>query len=356
MNAVARSTIPSRLRPAVNFERCAFAHARATFENCSVSHVFKTSWPDDAVSPLVTKAASAPATTTTSGWAAALATQAASDFVQTLSPLSAAAGVFARALGLSLGGVNTIALPRRATPPAAGDVPWIEQGQPIPVGQLSVSGGAILGPTRKLALVVATTNETMRASAAEAVFTSMLRESAAVSLDATFFSDLAATDARPAGILNGIAAQSATSGGGTSALTDDLELLAGAIAATAGDMVIICNPRQAFAIRIRLGSNFTIPVLASRSVPAGTVIALDPLAIAVAFGVEPEFQSSQEAVIHTESSSPAAISSAGSPNTVAAPVRSLWQTDCTALRCLLPAAWVLRSPGAVAWLEDATWG
>jgi hypothetical protein len=54
-----------------------------------------------------------------------------------------------------------------------------------------------------------------------------------------------------------------------------------------------------------------------------------------------------------EDTSPQQIGTA--PNVVAAPARSLWQTDSIAIRCILDAAWALRSTGAVAWVQSATW-
>jgi hypothetical protein len=275
--------------------------------------------------------------------------------VGTLAPTSAAAAVFAKAFRASLAGIASLSLPRRASPPAAADVPWFEQGQPIPVGQLSVSGGATLGPPKKLAIIIGLTRQTMESSAAESVLTDMLRESVSFSLDASVFSTLAATDARPAGILNGIAGLTATAGGGTAAMEGDLEKLATAVSDAAGDVVLATHPRQALAIRIRK-PDLKIPVYSTRAIAAGTVIMLDPQALAVAFGTEPRFEAGIEPVIHHDDTTPLPISTAGSPNTVAAPARSLWQTDRVALRCILPAAWVLRQTGTVAWLSSATWG
>ena len=45
----------------------------------------------------------------------------------------------------------------------------------------------------------------------------------------------------------------------------------------------------------------------------------------------------------------------GSPPTVAAPTRSLWQTAAIGLRCLIDADWLLRRTGAVATITGVTW-
>jgi hypothetical protein len=40
---------------------------------------------------------------------------------------------------------------------------------------------------------------------------------------------------------------------------------------------------------------------------------------------------------------------------VAAPQRSLFQTDSLALRMVLPLNWVMRRTGVVAWTQNVTW-
>jgi hypothetical protein len=95
--------------------------------------------------------------------------------------------------------------------------------------------------------------------------------------------------------------------------------------------------------------------LPSLGVQPGTVIGLDPAALASAYGAEPEISSSKEAVIH-EDSAPLAIASPGTPPVIAAPTRSLWQSDCIATLLILRAAWTWRAAGCVAWISTASWG
>jgi hypothetical protein len=49
------------------------------------------------------------------------------------------------------------------------------------------------------------------------------------------------------------------------------------------------------------------------------------------------------------------LSTVGSPSVVAAPMRSAFQTDVTALRSILPIDWALRRAGAVAVVNGTTW-
>jgi hypothetical protein len=56
-----------------------------------------------------------------------------------------------------------------------------------------------------------------------------------------------------------------------------------------------------------------------------------------------------------EDTTPLDIGTAGSPATVAAPVKSMWQTDSLALRLILPTNWTIRRAGVVAWVAGVTW-
>jgi hypothetical protein len=56
-----------------------------------------------------------------------------------------------------------------------------------------------------------------------------------------------------------------------------------------------------------------------------------------------------------EDTSPAQISSVASPNTVAAPVQSMFQTAQIALRMLMDITWAMRRTGMVQWIDDADW-
>ena len=64
---------------------------------------------------------------------------------------------------------------------------------------------------------------------------------------------------------------------------------------------------------------------------------------------------SDSATLHLEDTAPAELVAAGSPGVVAAPQRSLFQTDSLALRMVMPLNWVKRRPGTVAWVQNVTW-
>jgi hypothetical protein len=59
--------------------------------------------------------------------------------------------------------------------------------------------------------------------------------------------------------------------------------------------------------------------------------------------------------LHMEDTSPLALSATGTPNTVAAPIRSLWQTDSIGIRAILSIAYTTRAPNAVSFITGVTW-
>jgi hypothetical protein len=85
------------------------------------------------------------------------------------------------------------------------------------------------------------------------------------------------------------------------------------------------------------------------------VILVDAAAFFSATGDVANFSVSDQATLHMEDTAPLPISATGSPNVVAAPVRSLWQTDSLGIRMLLDINWAMVRPGLVAWTQAVTW-
>jgi len=82
-----------------------------------------------------------------------------------------------------------------------------------------------------------------------------------------------------------------------------------------------------------------------------SVVAAD---FATATGDVPRFAVSNEATLH-EDDAPGPISTVGTPNVVAAPIRSLFQTDSMAIRLSLYVTWVMRRTGMVASVSPVIW-
>jgi hypothetical protein len=277
------------------------------------------------------------------------------DFVGSLGSQSAGARLIDAGLRLSLDGVNTVLIPQRSGMPDAA-LAWVGEAGAFPVKQYTTAS-ATLGPTRKLVASAAVTRETIDGGNGQAVISTLLREDLAASLDASLFSATAASSSRPAGILAGVGALAATAGGGVGAMNSDLEKLAAAIGAAGGDIgntVFVAAPGQAFAAGLQ-PRTVNLNIWPSRVLTAGTIIAINASAFISGFGSTPRVEASTEAIFHAEDTSPLAIGTAGAPNTVAAPVRSAWQSDVILIRAILSAAWTMRSTGQVQFITSTTW-
>src|SRR5262249_45906536 len=138
--------------------------------------------------------------------------------------------------------------------------------------------------------------------------------------------------------------------------TSDIGKLAAAVAAIAGNgpIVFVCAPEQAVSLKLWAPNSFRYPVLASSALADGVVIAIAANALVNANDPAPRFAEARDATIHMDTS-PAAVSTPGAPNVVAAPLRSLWQTDTIGLRMILQVAWGLRNSGGLAWTDSTVW-
>ena len=96
------------------------------------------------------------------------------------------------------------------------------------------------------------------------------------------------------------------------------------------------------------------PIIDSGTVPAGTVIFMDAADFVTAADDAPRFEVSDQATLHMEDTTPLNIGTAGSPATVAAPSQSMFQTDCMALRLIMPMDWLMRR-ASLAWVSSVTW-
>ena len=328
----------------ISLARAIVAQANARLDrNTHAAEYAAAAWPNDPTVPMVLRAAVNPTLTSN---AAALMPMTA-QFVEALGGLSAAGALVNAGISLTSFGRGTVSVPSFAP----GESQFVAENAPIPVEQFA-SAGPTLSPY-KLATILVLTGELMDYSNADTLMRAALTESVALGLDKVLFSNQAAVPGlHPAGILNGIAALTPTStaGGKTDAMAGDVQLLLTAIAPVAGGgWLIIASPAQAAALLFRLAQ--AVPnVVASSALPAGTVIAIAPRAFVSAIEA-PRVDSSIEAVLHMDDS-PAAIANGGG---VAAPGRSLFQTNSVGLRVIAPASWALRSPNAVAWMSGVNW-
>jgi hypothetical protein len=343
---------PSAPRPADHLVRAALAVLRSETQHLlQEDAVVRQLYPGDAVSALLVRAATSPASLTSAEWAGALASTAVADFVGGLGPVSAAAQLIATSLQLDLGRYAHVRVPG-LVPTAALPV-FVGEGREIPVNRM-LFGSATLGPT-KVAVIVPFTREAVEGTAAEAIVRTTLRECIGLSLDAAMFSALAdVTGERPAGLLHSVTPLDPTAGGGNEAMIGDLVKLATAVAPVAGlSITFVASPDLALKLALR-GGEMPYRILSSFALAAGTILAVANNALAVAIDPAPEMTVSKSALLHMDTA-PSPIGTAGSPPVVAAPAQSMYQVDALALRCILGVSYGLRAPGAVAVIDSATW-
>ena len=340
--------------PATFIHRAASAHLRSFVTGgIAATDAAKAMFGDDGATELVLKAASAPATTTTSGWAQSLAGIAVYDLVQSITSLSAGADVIDRGLKLNMDGIAEARVPGRVLNAAAAGQ-WVVEGAAVPVRALSFTNAAILRP-RKLSAISTYSREMVESSNIEAVVRATLGEAVGLALDAQMFSSIAGDAAKPPGLFAGVTPIAATAGGGTNAMFADLGNLFAALAANAAGKtaVIIAAMPQAVKLMATIGPKFNFHIIASTALPTGTVAVLEIASFVSGFGSTAEFNTTKVGALHMEDTTPADIVSAG--GTVAAPVKSLYQTDAIGLKTRLWATWGLRAAGHAQWIQGVTW-
>ena len=305
----------------------------------------------------IVRAAVSPANTTVSGWASELVgTANYSGLLPSLMPKSAYAQLSQRGLRIPFeNGAGIVMLPARlSTPLAAGD--FIGEGSPIPSRRLGLMA-TTFGPPKKLAVLSHFSAKLQERSipAIENVLRQSIADDTAGTLDTKMLDNVAGSAIRPPGLLNGISATTATAGGGAAALGGDLSLLATAIPSPQ-DLTYIMTPAdyvRASALLPGL-SNLNI-VIAPTGLAAKVVIGLDAADFVSGEGDTPRFDMSDQATIHSDDTTPLAIGTVGSPNTIAAPTHSLYQEDLVSLRMVWHVLWAMRRSGRIAYVATTSW-
>lgn len=353
-----RPIVPEDLRrdrgPSVHLIRALCGHLLGRIDRSGAERVINKCWPGDEASILVAKSVVNPATITTTNWASQLAQTAVADFILGLGPASAGAALLSRGLQLSFDGSGAILVPSIAA--LAANATFVKEGDPIPVRQLTTAG-VTLSP-RKFAVIVAFTRDIFDHSvpSIEAIVRNVLSESVAQALDTALFDTTAGDATRPAGLRVGINATAASATTpDTDAMFDDLSALAAAVAPIAGGSPIAfaAAPKLAHAVKMRQ-PNFAYDIFPTSALAAGITVAIATNGLVSAIDPAPRFDFSIETLLHMETS-PTQVSTTGTPNVVAYPLRSAFQTDTIALRLVFEVSWALRDAGALAWSQSATW-
>jgi len=308
----------------------------------SATDIAATRWPTDTATAAILKASASPATTGDHGGIVATAT---TDFLTHLSA-SAASGLMAEALVLPMGRDGALSMPYDASATTAA-APWVAENAPIEV-QAAVTAALSLSP-RKLGFIVAVSRTLAKAPAAEALVGHLLRERAALAFDRALFSADAGNATRVAGLLNGV---TALDPGPNRSLTGVLAALVGALgnAGGSGRVILAAHPTTAALIELA-HPMLRFPILATRALVVGHVVAIDPAGVAFGAGGELDIERTNSAMIHMADPGLELVNDAG---VRADPVREIFQTDGIAIRLLLDVSFAAQ-PGAVQFVESVLW-
>lgn len=322
------------------------------------------------VAGITTKAAQNPAFTNVAGWAQELVRDSYAGFMDILRGES----VIPR-MPMSryeFAGAASIKIPQRAvaaSPNLAGA--FRAEGAPIRVGAMSLTS-ATLTP-KSLGVIGTFSMELMERSTPqiEALIRDAMIADTAEALDKAFLSSTAGSATVPAGLQTYAAgANTAASAGNTTAniISDIRGRLQQLTSLNLGRRPVwVMNPARWYGVQLAVtaagtpafpeaaqGNLMGIPVVTSTNVPAAVVFLVDAAEIAFAGGA-PRFLGTEVATIHEEDTTPLAIGTAGAPATVAAPARSLYQTNSAALRTVWELDWAVLRTGAVQTITATAW-
>jgi len=240
-------------RPSVYVFRAAAASLRSYATRGTPEYVAGKMFKGDVITPEILKAATAPAETAVTGWAAEIARLAIYDMLQSITSISAAAEVISRGLKITMDGIATHRVPGRVINPAQAGT-WIAEGNPAPARALVFTNAAILQP-RRLSVMYPYSREQAESSNIENIVKATMSESSGLALDAQMFSAAAGDASKPAGLLAGIAPLTPTAGFGVAARDADLKNLFAALAAQGAGKTaaLICAMPQAVTLKASVG-------------------------------------------------------------------------------------------------------
>ena len=345
--------------------RAITAQGVAHFGRQPLEHVLETRYGGHEPTAIMTRADQTIGTTTVSGWASEIVQTAYADFLQALMGFSVYPVLRDRGIRLSFDGVGTVSIPSRTAGGAGGG--FVAEGSPIRVGRITTAATTMTA--KKLGVIVPFSRELAKRStpAIEALVRQAILEDTGAILDAALLDATAASTSRPAGLLNGVSATASGYGGGDyQAVVEDFKaMIAPFVAANAADnLTVIMNPAQGLALEMMVGADGTfgwfenirrrVSIVESTNATANRLICIRNSDLATALGDMPEFDISEQAVVHMEDTTPLEVVSGTGPTT-ADPVRSFWQTGTIGVRMLMDVSWKMRRSGMVSWIDTTTW-
>lgn len=344
--------------------RAVVAQGVAHFTRTPIEAVLDQRYPGHQPTAIMARADQTIGTSTVSGWASEIVQTAYADFLQALVGYSVYPALRDRGIKLSFDGVGTVSIPSRTAGGAGGG--FVAEGSPIRVGRITTAATTMTA--KKLGVIVPFSRELAKRSTPmiESLVRQAILEDTGAILDAAVLDATAASTARPAGLLNGVSATATGYGGGDyeAVMRDFQALMAVFTAANAADNItVVMNPAQGLALAMMVGPSGVpnwfqpvrerISIIESTNATAARLIALRNSDLATALGDAPEFDISEQAVVHMEDTTPLEIV-AGTPTT-ADPVRSFWQTGTIGVRMIMDVSWKMRRSGMVAWINGTSW-
>ena len=330
--------------------------AKAHVDGTSVSVAAEKTYGSDKEAVKFTKAATIPADTTTTGWAAELVEQGYGEFLDLLYPETIYGRVGAKML--YFGKYGSLIIPSwKSSDKLAGS--FILEGSPIPV-KAGEFQSKTLTP-KKMGVITTFTREILTKStpAIEQLVRTAIVNDTANAIDSAFMDNAAGTAVRPAGLQNpaatGAANIVASTGSTVTDILADVKGVFGRLTAVqlgrSGQWVMnpmtvlglatkqIGTGQFAFA-EVNSGTFAGHPIVSSTNVPTGIVMFIDSMALAKASDIAPEFTVSNSATL-VMGDPASAVSGATDP------VRSLYQTDTVGLRFILGLDWSIQRAAGV---------
>jgi hypothetical protein len=308
-------------------------------------------WPSDNVTAeILERAASAPAMTTVTGWAAELVQTFVTDAISVMASASAGAQMLREGLVLAFDRAGVILIPGLVVD--ATSAGFVVEGAPIPVHNFNLTPAQM--QPNLIASIAVLTREMIESSNAEALIGDALVRAAGLALDAALFDANAATAARPAGLRNGITALTPSAAPDiTEAYFEDISALIGAASTVGGSgpFFLVGSAARAYVLNMRFIRGGETPAETQKTILGSSALGNDlmavaPAALAAVIGLDPTIETSRASTLHMET--------VPQPVGTVSPHKSMWQTDSIAVKLRWPLSWTRRDPRGVAWMTP-TW-
>jgi HK97 family phage prohead protease len=336
------------------------------FGEKSIDQVLDERYPGHEATAAVAKAAAPLGTTSGSHFVDDLQQTSYQGFMDALDGRSIFPELRTRGMGINFDQAGTAYIPGVTAGGANGS--FFSEGSPMRVGRITTNSSTMT--SRKAGVIIPFSREAAKRSTPnleQLVRRRIIADTAAI-LDSHLLDATAEDSVRPGGLLYGVSAAGTGYGGGDyQAVIEDINaVIAPFDDANASDgLILIMHPQQRRKLAMTPGPDGTFgwadkflaefTVVASTHATKGRLIAVRVEDLATALGDAPEFEISNSATIHMEDTSPAALSAAGTPNTVAAPIRSFFQTDSIGIRMVMDVNWKMIRSGMVQWINGTTW-